>query len=105
MKTDISLRLSLFIILCLPFTPLFCAMDVDVNIYAVGQGNGVLVKGRDHAMLIDAGSSASRLTALFHNRAFRGESDRIDGKLSYRVRKTAAELLTPEASPQVSLRR
>ncbi len=56
MKATLLLRLSLFTILCLPFAPLFCAIDVDVNIYAVGQGNGVLVKGGDHAMLIDAGS-------------------------------------------------
>ena len=63
---------------CLLFAPLFCVMDVDVNIYAVGQGNGILVKGGDHAMLIDAGSSASRLTALFHNRAFR--DGRLEGE-------------------------
>lgn len=75
MKAALLLRIYLLAILYLPFAPLFCVMDVDVNIYAVGQGNSVLVKGGDHAMLIDAGSSASRLTALFHNRAFR------DGKL------------------------
>ena len=51
MKAIFSLRFPLFIILCLPFTPLFGVMNVDVNIYAVGQGNGVLVKGGDHAML------------------------------------------------------
>ena len=78
MKATFLLRLSLFTILCLPFAPLFCAIDVDVNIYAVGQGNGVLVKGGGHAMLIDAGSSASRLTALFHNRAFR--HGRLEGE-------------------------
>ncbi len=65
MKATLPLHLYVLAVLCLPFAPLFGVMDVDVNIYAVGQGNGVLVKGGNHAMLIDAGSSASRLTALF----------------------------------------
>lgn len=78
MKATPPLHLYVLAVLCLPFAPLFGVIDVDVNIYAVGQGNGVLVKGGDHAMLIDAGSSASRLTALFHNRAFR--DGRLEGE-------------------------
>lgn len=84
MKATSPLRLYVLAVLCLPFAPLFCVMDVDVNIYAVGQGNGILVKGGNHAMLIDAGSSASRLTALFHNRAFR--DGRLEGaKERYKI--------------------
>lgn len=55
------LHLCVMALLCLPCSILLSVINVDVNVYAVGQGNAVLVKGGGHAMLIDAGSNANSL--------------------------------------------
>lgn len=86
------LHLCVMALLCLPCSILLSAMNVNVNVYAVGQGNAVLVKGGGHVMLIDAGSSASRLTALVHNRALKKQGSDVHGKKKYTLYEDADDV-------------
>ena len=94
------LHLCVMALLCLPCSILLSAMNVDVNVYAVGQGNAVLVKGGGHAMLIDAGSSASRLTALVHNRALKKQGSDVHGKKKYTLYEDEDDVPQPQQTPE-----
>lgn len=94
------LHFCVMALLCLPCSILLSAMNVDVNVYAVGQGNAVLVKGGGHAMLIDAGSSASRLTALVHNRALKKQGSDVHGQKKYALFKSKTAVPPTQQTPE-----
>ncbi len=54
------------------------------------------LRGGDHAMVIDAGSSASRLTAFFHSRALKKQGPGVHGKAEYTLFKNRTDVLQPQ---------
>lgn len=53
---------------CVVFFPIAC-FAIEVDIFSTGQGNTVLLRHDNQAIMIDAGSSESKFRALYHSRS------------------------------------